>query len=136
MNKFLNALEVGVESAQNRELNFLEIHEVFTELKTNIDAFLDGKAVTVFESLTGLGRQDYFKNKTNLFQDKVLSIQENKKRHKLTQVYFSHDNGYPCTITINEDEYTATNKSSLEDNLKTLLSTPSIGTIFYTIQKE
>lgn len=139
MTDFLTALQSGIKSAMNREDNFIEIHNTFLRVKEQIDIFSEDR----FEvQLQGISKndpfkkpKDYFKDHSDLYSDKKLIMIDNKRIAKLTEIYFDRNNGYPCTILIDGDEFTSTNLESLEDNLRKLLSSPSTGNVLYSFIK-
>lgn len=138
---FLSALQNGIDSAANREANFQEIHDIFILLREQISLFSQEKINTQLFSIPSESRlspKDYFLDQSQLYMDKRLYVNslESRFSKSLTEIYFDRDNGYPCTITVDGDEYTATNKESLEENIQKLLSTPSTGIILYSLMKK
>lgn len=138
---FLSALQNGIDSAANREANFQEIHDIFILLREQISLFSQEKINTQLFSIaddSGLSPKDYFLDQSQLYIDKRLYVNSPGARFSkfLTEIYFDRDNGYPCTILIDGDEYTATNKESLEENIQKLLSSPSTGIILYSLMKK
>lgn len=130
MTDFLGSLSIGMQIAQNRHKNFLEIHNVFLELKNQIENYSSQKVLIELISDQG----DYFINLNEfpdiLYQDKSLFASLAEDPHhiysELTNLTFSGD-GYPCSIKIDGNVYDSFDKTSLEDNLKILLSSPDIG---------
>lgn len=139
---FLSALQNGIDSAANREANFQEIHDVFILLREQINYFSQNKINIQLFSIQKNPRNkslDYFEDQSQLYLDKRLyvSLYNTSFSEKLlTEIYFDRDNGYPCTILVDGDEYTATNKESLEENIQKLLSSPSTGIILYSLMKK
>lgn len=139
---FLSALQNGIDSAANREKNFQEIHNVFILLREQIHRFTENKINTQLFSILNNSRAkslDYFEDQSQLYLDKKLYVSLDNSfliKNLLTEIYFDRDNGYPCTILIDGDEYTATNKESLEENIQKLLSSPSTGIILYSLMKK
>lgn len=139
---FLSALQNGIDSAANREANFQEIHDVFVLLREQINSFSQDKINTELFSITNnLGNRslNYFEDHSQLYLDKKLYVSlynTSFGKNLLTEIYFDRDNGYPCTILVDGDEYTATNKESLEENIQKLLSSPSTGIILYSLIKK
>ncbi|MEG0794784.1 MAG: hypothetical protein RSG95_03200 [Bacilli bacterium] len=139
---FLSALQNGIDSAANRETNFQEIHGVFILLREQINSFSQDKINTQLFSIVNNPRAkslDYFEDQSQLYLDKKLYVSLYNSfliKNLLTEIYFDRDNGYPCTILIDGDEYTATNKESLEENIQKLLSSPSTGIILYSLMKK
>lgn len=140
MTDFVSALRTGINSAINREENFIEIHSIFSAVKEQIAIFSEGKLETQLDSNTKdhpyLRTINYFEDTSQLYLDKILKISSIIRTLKLTEIYFDRDNGYPCTILIDGDEFTSTNKESLEDNIRKLLSSPSTGIILYSLIKD
>lgn len=139
---FLSALQNGIDSAANREANFQEIHDIFISLREQINSFSQNKINTQLFSIQKNPRSkslDYFEDQSQLYLDKRLYISiynTSYTENLLTEIYFDRDNGYPCTILVDGDEYTATNKESLEENIQKLLSSPSTGIILYSLIKK
>ncbi|MGU3290209.1 hypothetical protein ACLBWM_11440 [Acinetobacter radioresistens] len=139
---FLSALQNGIDSAANREANFQEIHDVFVLLREQINSFSQDKINTELFSITSNSRTislNYFEDHSQLYLDKKLYVSLCNTylfKNLLTEIYFDRNNGYPCTILIDGDEYTATNKESLEENIQKLLSSPSTGIILYSLMKK
>lgn len=140
---FLNALQSGIDSAINKEKNFLEIHNIFLLVKEQITVFSNGTLDTQLLSMPNPSNLfstpiNYFHNQSELYTDKKLQISpiDANVTYLLTKIYFDRDNGYPCTITINGDEYTSINKESLEENIQRLLSSSAVGSILYRLIKE
>ena len=134
---FLSALQNGIDSAANREANFQEIHDIFISLRDQINTFSQNTITTQLYSIATnslTSPKDYFVDQSQLYMDKKLYVVSQQCRYSsfLTEIYFDRDNGYPCTITVDGDEYTATNKESLEENIQKLLSSPSTGIILYS----
>lgn len=128
---FTHSLSLGMQIAQKKHENFIEIHNVFAELKKQIEGFSNNKVV--LELIAGtLG--DYFKvhqeNPDILYEDKKLYVclasNPDGCYSLITQLNLSRD-GYPCTIQIEGDNYDSFDKSSLEENLNKLLSTAYVG---------
>lgn len=142
MTDFLNAIQSGIDSAINREKNFLEIHNIFFLVKNELENFSQGNIEVALNTIIDNGLvlfgKDYFEDQTELYKDKILNINKKTKyiHHKLTTIYFDRYNGYPCTIYIDGDEFTCVNKETLEDNIKKLLSSPKTGSILYSLIKE
>lgn len=139
---FLSALQNGIDSAANREANFQEIHDIFILLREQINSFSQDKINTQLYSIIDNPRArplDYFEDQSQLYSDKRLYVSlynTSSFKNLLTQIYFDRENGYPCTIFIDGDEYTATNKESLEENIQKLLSSPSTGIVLYSLIKK
>lgn len=141
MVNFLSALKSGIDSAVNREANFQEIHDIFTLLREQINSFSQNKIEISLYSIMDNSRassKNYFEDQSHLYIDKRLCVSTINSMFDdiLTEIYFDRDNGYPCTIQIDGDEYTATNKESLEENIQKLLSAPSTGIILYSLIKK
>ncbi|MEJ5034417.1 hypothetical protein WH243_00295 [Acinetobacter sp. MYb177] len=138
---FLSALQIGINSAANREANFIEIHNVFILLREQINTFsgnkIDTKLHSIIDSKTRRAL-NYFEDQSQLYFDKRLHVSNQNTiiHYLLTEIYFDRDNGYPCTILVDGDEYTATNKESLEENIQKLLSSPSTGSTLYSLMKK
>jgi len=140
MADFLSALQNGINSAVNREANFLEIHTLFFLVKEQMDTFSQGKISTRLKNIPQnpvQGTVNHFENPSKLYDNKRLYVSKTGSIFDLilTDIYFDRDNGYPCTIMIDGDEYTSVNKESLEENIKKLLSSPSTGNILYSLMK-
>lgn len=145
MTDFLSSIKSGIQSAVTREENFLEIHDLFITLKEQIDNFSEGKINVELVSLGGgpigsaiLSPKNYFNDKSQLYRDKKLNVSSYDKSstYTLTEIHFDRDNGYPCTILINGDEFTSMNKESLEDNIKMLLASSRTGSVLYSLLKK
>ena len=82
--------------------------------------------------------KNYFNDKSQLYRDKKLNVSSYDKSltYTLTEIHFDRDNGYPCTILINGDEFTSMNKESLEDNIKMLLASSRTGNTIYNLLKK
>lgn len=125
---FLDSLSIGMQIAQNRHQNFLEIHNIFLDFKRQLEKFSNNKLLIEFYGKNG----DYFTETDSniIYQDKKLFACLAEKPDQifvvLTEVKFAKD-GYPCTIFIEGDTYDSFDKSSLEKSLKNLLESPDTG---------
>lgn len=128
MTDFLKSLSIGMQIAQNRHKNFLEIHDIFYELKKQLESFGKGKILIEFVSQSG----DFFNNEKqdNIYEDKKLyaslAVNPDIVFEQLTEVKFSNE-GYPCTIYVDDNLFDAFDKTGLENNLKILLESPLTG---------
>ncbi|HAO26520.1 MAG TPA: hypothetical protein DCQ68_00240, partial [Chryseobacterium indologenes] len=130
MTNFLESLSFGIQVAKDRYRNFIEIHDLFILLKEQIEAFSKDKVTIELYGETG----DFFKildeNPEVLYQSKLLYLccasQPDEVFHDLTSITFNND-GYPCSMIIDGDNFDAYDKISLEKNIKKLLESPSTG---------
>ncbi|MBJ9482684.1 hypothetical protein ACKEN5_18030 [Acinetobacter baumannii] len=141
MINFTDSLQLGLQTALDRERNFQEIHDVFSTLKDQILAFSNNSVTlemlfqTDPEDDNTIG--DYFESLTNLYIDKtiyLINVDEGQNYEWLSMINFS-SNGYPCTITIDGNRFDSIDKVSLEENIKMLLSTPSTGQKLFRLMK-
>lgn len=136
MTNFIDSLSFGMQIAQKRHQNFVEIHDVFFDLKNQIEKFSNNKVLIELFGKAG----DYFtmvdNNQDLLYESKnllaSLASDPDNTYSQLTRIDFSTD-GYPCTLDIEGNKYDAFDKTSLEENLKILLSTASIGEAIFKI---
>ncbi len=140
MTNFLLSIEQGIDSAISRESNFLEIHNLFQELKEQILEFSKGKVT--LELILSSAKEDspdidYLTTKEGLYRNKhivfTLTKQSNKFEH-ITPINLSK-NGYPAKLEIDGNQFEAFDKISLEELLKKLLSSPSTGQRLYKLIK-
>ncbi len=136
MTNFIESLSFGMQIAQKRHQNFLEIHDVMFDLKKQIESYSNGKILIELIGESGEYFTNFDKNQDMLYESKnlfaSLSSAPENVYDKLTRIEFSTD-GYPCTINIEGNKYDAFDKNSLEENLKNLLSTASIGEIIFKL---
>lgn len=141
MINFTDSLQLGLQSALDRERNFQEIHEVFSVLREQILAF--SKNLVTLEMLLQVEHEDeesiveYFESLKGLYSDKILfltDINNSENYELLSSINFS-SNGYPCTIEIEGDRFDSIDKISLENNIKKLLATPSTGQKLFNLMK-
>lgn len=130
MTNFIESLSFGMQIAQKRHQNFLEIHDVFLDLKKQIESYSNYKISIELFGKNGDYFTNFDENPDMLYEAKNLIAAQASAPHEvyyqLTNVSFSND-GYPCTIELEGNKYDAFDKNSLEENLKTLLSTASTG---------
>ncbi|HAV3886699.1 TPA: hypothetical protein JIF39_003499 [Acinetobacter baumannii] len=141
MINFTDSLQLGLQSALDRERKFQEIHNLFYSLKEQILEFSNNSV-----TLEMIFREDpddedtiidYFENFTDLYIDKSLCltrVDDIQDFEWLSMLNFS-SNGYPCTITIDGNRFDSIDKISLEENIKMLLSTPSTGQKLFRLMK-
>jgi hypothetical protein len=141
MINFTDSLQLGLQTALDRERNFQEIHDVFNSLKEQILAF--SNYTITLEMLFQPDPDDehsianYFENLTDLYSDKSLcltNVNNSQDYEWLSMINFS-SNGYPCTITIDGNRFDSIDKTSLEENIKMLLSSPSTGQKLFRLMK-
>ncbi len=141
MINFTDSLKLGMQTALDRERNFQEIHDIFLTLKEQILEFSNNlvKLELVFQENPDDDNSvvDYFENLTNLYSDKSLCLTDVNNLHNyewLSFINFS-SNGYPCTISIDGNQFDSIDKISLEENIKKLLSAPSTGQKLFQLIK-
>ncbi|MEI1716786.1 hypothetical protein V8R86_09990 [Acinetobacter baumannii] len=141
MINFTDSLQLGLQTALDRERNFQEIHDVFNSLKEQILTFSNNSITLEMLFQPDPDNEDsianYFENLTDLYSDKSLcltNVYDSQDYEWLSMINFS-SNGYPCTITIDGNRFDSIDKVSLEENIKMLLSTPSTGQKLFRLMK-
>lgn len=141
MINFTDSLQLGLQSALDRERNFQEIHNLFYSLKEQILEFSNNSVTIEMIFREDPDDEDtiidYFENFTDLYIDKSLCltrVDDIQDFEWLSMLNFS-SNGYPCTITIDGNRFDSIDKISLEENIKMLLSTPSTGQKLFRLMK-
>jgi len=140
MINFTDSLQLGMQSAIDRERNFQEIHNLFSILKEQLLAFSNN--LVTLEMIFTVDHEDdsvedYLTNPTNLYADKNLyltGVNNPQFFEWISQINFS-SNGYPCTIEIDGNRFDSIDKISLEENIKKLLTTPSTGQKLFQLMK-
>lgn len=141
MINFTDSLKLGMQTALDRERNFQEIHDIFLTLKEQILEFSNNlvKLELVFQEgpEDDATIADYFENFTNLYEDKSLCLTDVNNTQNFEWLSFINfsSNGYPCTISIDGNKFDSIDKIGLEENIKTLLSTPSTGQKLFQLIK-
>lgn len=134
MANFLDSLSIGMQIAQNRHQNFVEIHNIFLDFKSQLENFSNNKLLIELYGQNG----DYFTDTDSsiIYQDKKLfaCLAENPDQIfvELTAVKFAKD-GYPCTIFIEGNTFDSFDKSGLEKSLKNLLESPDTGQKIFSL---
>ena len=133
---FKKSFDIGLDSARLAESNRAEISAVFDDLSTQIDVASGGKIV--------VQREQFDKPPENPFlivlvnRPKYWAISARHKLHtgaKPWELAKWHQGtgGYPCKITMTEEEVFCENKEALELALAALLQDPSVGTAFFKL---
>lgn len=133
MADFLSALKVGLEAADLAEKNKEEIREVFRELnrqlaegtnrKVAIERVVWSNPLAAINAITGT-KVDV--PKTWYLNAKSLVA----KSESHTIAGWKHSRaGYPCTISIGENEIHCTDRQGLERGLAVVLQDPAVGEI-------
>ncbi|MEQ1161493.1 hypothetical protein ABLT50_12180 [Acinetobacter calcoaceticus] len=143
MINFTDSLQLGLQSALDRERNFTEIHDIFAALKEQLFLFSKGSVTLEMiiknENSEENGESvDYLTTLEGLYEDKFLYVSPthnlNENYQYLGTINFS-PNGYPCTLESEGNQFDSIDKIGLEENIKKLISSPSTGQKLFGIMK-
>lgn len=144
MTNFLDSIQIGLNSAIDRERNFTEIHDVFKLLKDQVYEVSKNKVVVElfgceFDSRNSSFRitnDEFLTSGDGLYKDKLiyLSLLENIDftYFEISRIDFTQ-NGYPCKLIVDGNQYEALDKNGLEEIVKILFSSPATGQKLYQL---
>ncbi|WP_334063380.1 hypothetical protein [Alteromonas genovensis] len=138
MADFLTAYKRGLDAANKAERNRTEIKAVIKELNSQLkDATNDMVGIDiVLKDLPLRGLADIAASSFRPLKYQALCVY-NPRKHQSDKVEIAKweesENGYPCTITINNQRLKCTDKETLEMALEELLADPRTGEAFQTI---
>jgi hypothetical protein len=131
---FITALRTGLSSAEIAEQNKQEIDDVFAELNRQLTANFDGKIVI---GLSAGGLVDLFAAPfSKISANKGIGAWNPKNEKDLGMKlagWSASEIGYPCRINFSNREMICEDREALEDALKQLLASPSVGKIIHQL---
>ncbi|WP_119025616.1 hypothetical protein [Acinetobacter soli] len=141
MVNFTDSIKLGMQTALDRERNFKEIHDLFSSLREQILDFSDNlvtlELVFLSDPEDETSIKDYFESYDGLYLDKslcLINVNNPQNFEWISFINFS-SNGYPCTLDIVGNRFDAIDRISLEENINTLLATPSTGQKLFELMK-
>lgn len=118
MTNFLDAIQLGIQSAKDKDRNIQNILLIISRLKNSIEEFTEGKVtVRTVDKHEGL---------TLSLCTEDLHSEYKSASEELTIIDFGID-GYPCKIKIDNNQEIAHTNEGLEEYLTKLLSSAIVG---------